>query len=177
MTWWTAYHQAPPGGSTGCERCGGSVDRRSSEGVSRAAARPRQDVGCTTSERPAGPVPAVSYHGVAVALAGECQSLEVVRELCYNTAVQARVHEILCRLRRGGLDPATALALLLRVEADTPRHPRWLAVASIGVAATALAAILGADAGATAVAGPAAGLGVSARLALARREVALLSLP
>jgi hypothetical protein len=38
---------------------------------------------------------AVSYNGVAVSLAGEAPALLPVRELRYNTAVQARVHTIL----------------------------------------------------------------------------------
>jgi uncharacterized membrane protein YjjP (DUF1212 family) len=53
---------------------------------------------------------AVSYGGVAVSLAGEGPALEPVRELRYNMAVQARVHEILRQVRRGDLEPATALA-------------------------------------------------------------------
>jgi uncharacterized membrane protein YjjP (DUF1212 family) len=119
----------------------------------------------------------VSYHGVAVSLAGESPAVEPVRELRYNTTVQARVHEILEQLRRGDLTPPVALALLRRVEADTPRHPRWLAVVALGVAAAALATLSGADAGAVAVAGLAAGLGLFARQELARRHFGLLALP
>src|SRR5262245_6349945 len=68
---------------------------------------------------------AVSYGSVAVSLGGEGPVLMPARELHSNTAVQARVHTILEQVRRGELDPATALAQLERVEADTPRHPRW----------------------------------------------------
>src|SRR5215470_13881350 len=71
---------------------------------------------------------AVAYNGVAVSLAGEAPALMRVRELRYNTAVQARVHTILEQVRRGELEPATALAQLDRVEADTPRHARWAAI-------------------------------------------------
>jgi uncharacterized membrane protein YjjP (DUF1212 family) len=120
---------------------------------------------------------AVTYHGVAVSLAGESPAMELVRELRYNTAVQARVHEILELLRRGDLTPSAALALLRRIEAETPRHPRWLAVLAIGVAAAGLATLSGADAGAVAVAGLAAGLGLFARQELARRQFGLLALP
>jgi hypothetical protein len=52
---------------------------------------------------------AVSYGSVAVAMAGEGAALESVSELRYNTAVQARVHEILAQVRRGQLDTAAAL--------------------------------------------------------------------
>ncbi len=118
---------------------------------------------------------AVSYHGVVVSLGGDSPVLGPVRELRYNTAVQARVHQILGRLRRGDLSPESALTLLRRVEADTPRHPRWLAV--VALAAAGLAALSGADGGAVAVAGLAAGLGLFARQELARRHVGLLVLP
>src|SRR6516225_4333458 len=62
---------------------------------------------------------AVAYGGVTVSLAGEGQVLMPVRELRYNTALQARVHSILHQVRRGELDPGTALAQLRRAEADT----------------------------------------------------------
>jgi uncharacterized membrane protein YjjP (DUF1212 family) len=119
----------------------------------------------------------VSYGGVAVSLAGEALVLIPVRELRYNTAVQARVHKVLEQVRRGELEPATALAQLGRVEADTPRHPRWVAILVLGVAAASLAVLLGADAGAAVVAGLATGLGLLARQELARRHFSLLALP
>ena len=120
---------------------------------------------------------AVSYSGVAVSLAGEAPALMPVRELRYNTAVQARVHAILEQVRRGELEPAAALAQLGRVEADTPRHSRWVAVLVLGAAAASLAGLLGADAGAVAVAGLATGLGLLARQELGRRHFSLLALP
>jgi uncharacterized membrane protein YjjP (DUF1212 family) len=119
----------------------------------------------------------VSYGGVAVSLGGEGAALEPVRELRYNMAVQARVHEVLGQLRRGTLDAAAALACLVGVEADTPRHPRWLAALLLGAAAAGLAGLLGADAGAAAVAALAAGLGLLARQELGRRRFSLLALP
>jgi uncharacterized membrane protein YjjP (DUF1212 family) len=119
----------------------------------------------------------VSYSSVAVSLAGEAPVLMPVRELRYNTAVQARVHRILEQVRRGELAPATALAQLGNVEADTPQHPRWVSILVVGVAAASLAGLLGADAGAVVVAGLATGLGLLARLELARRHFSLLALP
>src|SRR6516162_2432524 len=68
----------------------------------------------------------VSYGAVAVSLAGEAPMMIPVRELRYNTAVQARVHTILAQVRHGEVEPATALAQLDRVEAETPRHSRWV---------------------------------------------------
>jgi uncharacterized membrane protein YjjP (DUF1212 family) len=120
---------------------------------------------------------AVSYGGVAVSLAGDALVLMPVRELRYNTAVQARVHTILEQVRRGELEPTTALAQLGRVEADTQRHPRWLAILVLSVAAASLAGLLGADAGAVVVAGLATGLGLLARQELGRHHFSLLTLP
>jgi uncharacterized membrane protein YjjP (DUF1212 family) len=119
----------------------------------------------------------VAYNGVAVSLAGEAPVLLPVQELRYNTAVQARVHTILERVRRAEIEPATALAQLRRVEADTPRHSRWVVILVLGVAAAGLAGLLGADAGAVVVAGLATGLGLLARQELGRRHFSLLVLP
>jgi uncharacterized membrane protein YjjP (DUF1212 family) len=119
----------------------------------------------------------VAYRGVAVSLGGKGTALEPVRELRYNMAVQARVHEVLEQVRRGTLDPAAALDCLGRVEADTPRHPRWLAALFLGASAAGLAGLLGADAPAAAVAGLASGLGLMARQELGRRHFSLLALP
>jgi uncharacterized membrane protein YjjP (DUF1212 family) len=120
---------------------------------------------------------AVTYNGVAVALAGEGPALGRVAELRYNMALQARVHAILEQVRQGELEPATALSRLGTVEADTPRHSRWLAIVVLGVAAASLAGLLGADVGAAAVAGLATGLGLLVRQELGRRHVSLLALP
>jgi uncharacterized membrane protein YjjP (DUF1212 family) len=100
-----------------------------------------------------------------------------VHELRYNTALQARIHSILHQVQRRELEPALALAQLRCVEADTPRHARWLAVLILGVAAASLARLLGADAAAVTVAGLATGLGLAARQELGRRHFNLLILP
>src|SRR5262245_13053361 len=120
---------------------------------------------------------AVSYRGVAVSLAGEGPELESVRELRYNTAVQARVHEVLEQVRRGKLDASAALTRLGSVEADTPRYSRWLAAVVLGAGAASLAGLLGADVGAAVVAGVATALGLLARQELGRRHFTLLALP
>jgi uncharacterized membrane protein YjjP (DUF1212 family) len=119
----------------------------------------------------------VSYGGVTVSMAGDGPALESVSELRYNTAVQARVHEILAQVRRGQLDPETAMTRLNRVEADTPRHSSWLVAMALGAAAGSLAALLGADVGAAAGAGIATALGLLARQWLGRRHFSLLALP
>jgi uncharacterized membrane protein YjjP (DUF1212 family) len=120
---------------------------------------------------------AIYYGTVTVSLAGEGATLAQVRELRYNMAVQARVHEILDQLRRAQIDASAALAHLDAVEADTPRHSRWVAILLLGVAAASLAGLLGADIGAAAVAGLAAALGLLARQELGRRHFSLLALP
>jgi uncharacterized membrane protein YjjP (DUF1212 family) len=120
---------------------------------------------------------AVSYRGVMIWMEGQVPAPEPVCELRYNMAVLARVRTILEQVRRGDLEPATALARLGRVEADTPRHSRWLAVLMLGVAGASLAALLGADGGAAGAAGAATGLGLLARQELGRRHFSLLMLP
>lgn len=119
----------------------------------------------------------VSYHGVAVSLAGAAPAVEPVRELRYNTSVQAQVHEILEQVRCRKLNAPAALAILDRVEVDTPRYSRGLAALVLGAAASSLAGLLGADVGAAVVAGLATALGLLARQELGRRNCSLLALP
>ncbi|HYV35273.1 MAG TPA: threonine/serine exporter family protein [Gemmataceae bacterium] len=119
----------------------------------------------------------VSYGGVAVSPSEESPALQPIRELRYNAALQARVHAILTQLRQGELKAAEALAQLRRVEADTPRHSRGVAMVILGSAAASLAGLLGADAAAAAVAGLATGLGLLARQELGRRQFSLLMVP
>jgi uncharacterized membrane protein YjjP (DUF1212 family) len=120
---------------------------------------------------------AISYGGVTVSLAGEGPALESVSELRYNTAVQARIHEVLEQVRLGQLDAETALTRLNMVEADNPPHSSWLVALALGAAAACLAGLLGADLVASAVAGLATGLGLIARQVLGRRHFSLLALP
>jgi uncharacterized membrane protein YjjP (DUF1212 family) len=119
----------------------------------------------------------ISYGGVAIYQAGQAPLLIPVRELRYNAALQAHVHATLDQVCRGELEPSIALEQLKRAERETPRHPRWLAVLLIGLAAASLAALLGADAAAVSVVGLATGLGLTARQELARRHFNFLTLP
>ncbi len=119
----------------------------------------------------------VSYRGVAISWRGEAAAWESVRELRYNTALQARVHEILGQVRGGSLDASAALARLSGVEANTPRHPPWLTAPVLGAAAAGLACLSGADGGAAAVAGLATGLGLLVRQEFGRRHFCLLAQP
>jgi uncharacterized membrane protein YjjP (DUF1212 family) len=100
-----------------------------------------------------------------------------VEELRYNTAVQARVHQILGQVRAGRLEASAALARLRTAEADTPRYPRLLSAVVLGVAAACLARLLGADGGAAAVAAVATAVGLLARQELGRHHFSLLALP
>ena len=75
-----------------------------------------------------------------MSVAGDGPLLMPIRELRYNATLQTRVHSILRLVRRGDLEPSTALVQLKRVEADAPRHSRWLAVLLLGFAAASLAA-------------------------------------
>lgn len=119
----------------------------------------------------------VSYRGVLVALAAEGPVMMPVKELRFDMAVQARVHEILYELRKGKLDATTALHRLENVESVTRRYSRWLVAIALGAAASSFAALLGADKGAVAVAGLATALGLLARQELGRRQFSLLTLP
>jgi uncharacterized membrane protein YjjP (DUF1212 family) len=119
----------------------------------------------------------VSYGGVAVSVAGEPPLLMRVRELRYNVALQARVHGVLRQVRQREIETATALDQLKDVEANTPRHARWLVVLILGAAAASLARLLGADTGAIAVAGLSTSLGLLARQQLGRLHFNLLTLP
>ena len=119
----------------------------------------------------------VSYGGVAVSIAREAPLLLPVRELRYNATLQARVHSILRLVRCGDLDPPTALDQLKRVETETRRHPRWLAALLLGLAASSLAGLLGADIGALMTAGVSTSLGLLARQQLGRRRFNFLTLP
>jgi uncharacterized membrane protein YjjP (DUF1212 family) len=119
----------------------------------------------------------VMYGGVVISLGDDGPLVKPVRELRYNAALQARVHSILRSVRDGGLSVSDATDELARVEADTPRHSRWIAILVLGVAASALAALLGADVGAVIVAGVSTAIGLFARQELGRRHVALLALP
>jgi uncharacterized membrane protein YjjP (DUF1212 family) len=120
---------------------------------------------------------AITYRGVAIFLAGDSPTPETVKELRYNVAVQMQVHQVLDGVRRGALDASSALSSLKRVEAETPRQSRWLAALLLGAAAASFAQILGADPGATVVAGVAACAGLLARQELGRRHFSLLALP
>ena len=119
----------------------------------------------------------VSYGGIAVSLPGDGPLLMPIREFRHNAALQARVHTILGQLRRGALDSATALSELKRAESLEPPYSQWLVAVVLGLAAAALAMLLGADSGAAIVAGVATGLGLIARRALGRHHFSLLSLP
>jgi uncharacterized membrane protein YjjP (DUF1212 family) len=120
---------------------------------------------------------AVSYGGVAISFANEEPLLVPVKELRYNATLQARVHSILARVRSRELNPSTALVELEGVEAVTPKHPRWISVLFLGLAAASLAYLLGADLGCAVVAGIATSLGLLVRQDLGRRHFSLLTLP
>jgi uncharacterized membrane protein YjjP (DUF1212 family) len=120
---------------------------------------------------------AVSYRSIAISLGDESPVLATVKELRLNAAVHTRIHEVLEQVRCGRIDAAQALVRLSRVEADSPRHARWLVALLLGGAACGFAKLLGADAGAVGIAGAATALGLPARQELARRHASLLAPP
>jgi uncharacterized membrane protein YjjP (DUF1212 family) len=119
----------------------------------------------------------VLYGGVVVSLGDDGPELKPVRELRYNAALQARVHSILRSVRDKELDASAASAELARAEANAPAHNRWLTAVLLGVAASGLAVLLGADSGAVMAAGVATSLGLLARQELGRRHTIMLALP
>jgi uncharacterized membrane protein YjjP (DUF1212 family) len=120
---------------------------------------------------------AVAYGGIVVSLGDEPPLLRPVRELRYNAALQANIHSILDRVCCGDIGADQALELMIRVEAETPRHSSWLVALVLGVAGAALAALLGADVAGAAAAGIGTALGLLARRELGRRHWNLLALP
>ena len=119
----------------------------------------------------------VLYGGVVVSLGDDGPEFKPVRELRYNAALQARIHSILRSVRDKELDASAALAELAFAEANTPAHNRWLTAVLLGVAASGLAALLGADRGAVMVAGGSTSLGLLARQELGRRRHDYVALP
>jgi uncharacterized membrane protein YjjP (DUF1212 family) len=119
----------------------------------------------------------VVYGAVRVSKVGEAPITETVRELRFNTAVEARVHQILGQVRLGRLDANAALLQLNTVETETPPHSIWLVAVALGAAAISLAALLGADLVAALIAGLATAIGLVVRKQLARRRYSLLLLP
>jgi uncharacterized membrane protein YjjP (DUF1212 family) len=117
----------------------------------------------------------VTYGGIVVTLAGEGRLWMPVRELRYNAALQARVQEILRHVQRHEIEPAEALDRLQGAETQSPPHSRWLTVPSLGLAASCLAVLVGADWGTILVAGLATSLGLVVRQELGRRHLSLLT--
>ncbi len=119
----------------------------------------------------------ITYGGVTIALGTEAPLHLPVHELRYNAALQARVHAILRGIQAGNLDLTVCQAKFDEIEARTPRHPLWLRVVCLGVAAACLAILLRADTGAIVAAGVSTGIGLLARQEMGRRHFVLLSLP
>jgi uncharacterized membrane protein YjjP (DUF1212 family) len=119
----------------------------------------------------------LSYERIAVSLGHEPPTVARVREFRFNAALQARVHELLGRVRSGEVDVAAALGQLLQLELNSPRHSRWLVAMLLGAASASLARLLGGDGGASLIAAVAAGVGFLARRELGHRGFGILALP
>ncbi len=118
-----------------------------------------------------------SYGGIALSVGDESPVLMRVRELRYNAALQTRVHHILKSLQQGTIGVSMALAELEQVELTTPRYSGWIAALILGLAAAALALLLGGDYFAVATAGVSTAIGLLARQEFGRRHFSLLALP
>jgi uncharacterized membrane protein YjjB (DUF3815 family) len=91
--------------------------------------------------------------------------------------VQARVHTVLRQVRQGTLDAGGALLQLQSVETGAPRYSVWTVVIALGIAAAALARLLGGDVGAMVAAGVSSSLALIARREMARLHFNPLALP
>jgi uncharacterized membrane protein YjjP (DUF1212 family) len=121
--------------------------------------------------------PVVAYRTVTLTLADGRSLTAQVAELRINVAASAgalHVIDELC-LDRISLDDATNR--LAALEAHAPRHGRWVVAVLFGLAASAIAWLLRADAGAILVSGVSSALGLIARQALATRSVILFVHP
>lgn len=119
----------------------------------------------------------VSYRALTVSLGAEGPILLAVGPLRYNSAIQARVHAVLQQVQLGGMSPAAALQQLGSIERDVARPSRWLITASVGLAASSLALLLGADLPAAAVVFVSSALGLWVRQRLGDRHFNALALP
>jgi uncharacterized membrane protein YjjP (DUF1212 family) len=100
-----------------------------------------------------------------------------VPEYRINAALTVAVLRVLDDLCAERIRVDEALARLTQVEHTVRRYPRVVLIALFGLAASALARILGADTGAISVAGVSAAGGLFARQELAKRHVTLFALP
>ncbi|MDQ8023207.1 MAG: threonine/serine exporter family protein [Moraxellaceae bacterium] len=98
-------------------------------------------------------------------------------ELRINVAIAARVLSILDAIETGGVDVAEGLRRLQEAESTAERHPRWILAVIFGLAASALAALLSADAAGMTVIGISSALGLLLRQEMGKRHMMLLSLP
>jgi uncharacterized membrane protein YjjP (DUF1212 family) len=119
----------------------------------------------------------VAYRGVTLYSPEGHQFHAQASELRINVAVSAQVNHVLQEFVAGKLSLAASATALESVEQDAPQHDPWALAFTFGLAASALAWLLRADAGAVAVSGVSSALGLVARQELARRRAILPLLP
>jgi len=119
----------------------------------------------------------VGYRVITLALADGRSLHARAPELRINVAVSSGALDVIDQLCEGriGLDEATTQ--LETLERLAPRHHRWVVVILFGLAASAIAWLLRADAGAIVVSGVSSALGLIARQELAGRPVILFAHP
>ena len=119
----------------------------------------------------------VGYREITLALADGRSLHARAPELRINVAVSSGALHVIDQLCEGriGLDEATTQ--LEALERSAPRHHRWVVVILFGLAASAIAWLLRADAGAIVVSGVSSALGLIARQELAGRPVILFAHP
>jgi uncharacterized membrane protein YjjP (DUF1212 family) len=119
----------------------------------------------------------VVYRDVTLALADGRGIHARAPELRINVAVSAGALKVIDELCLDRIGLAEATKSLETLERLPPRHGRWGVAALFGLAASAIAWLLGADSGAVVVSGVSSSVGLIARQELARRPVILFAQP
>jgi uncharacterized membrane protein YjjP (DUF1212 family) len=119
----------------------------------------------------------VAYRDVTLALADGRGIHARAPELRINVAVGAGALKVIDELCLDRIGLAEATKSLETLERLPPRHGRWGVAALFGLAASAIAWLLGADSGAVVVSGVSSSVGLIARQELARRPVILFAQP
>lgn len=119
----------------------------------------------------------VGYREVTLALADGRAIHARAPELRINVAVSAGALKVIDELCLDGIGLDEATKRLETLERLPPRHGRWVVAGLFGLAASALAWLLGADSGAIVVTGVSSSVGLIARQELSTRPVILFMHP
>jgi uncharacterized membrane protein YjjP (DUF1212 family) len=120
---------------------------------------------------------AIAYRNATLFIEGGMPLHVQVPELRMNVAISSGTRGVIDALCGGRIEPAAAEQRLAQLQRMPPQYGRWVLATLVGLAASALAWILRADAAATAASGVSAALGLIVRQELGKRHVMLFALP